>query len=118
MKFEIEKVIRQLTAISKEFSTGAIVNKSSLEFAISAAYKSKDWQEQLAFVVRAMLCDHIFIDGNKRTAAAYIIATFEDLKYRYEPFKIDRLVLKIAKNNITSVKTIRRMIENAPSKNF
>ncbi len=118
MKVEIKEVTRQLTAINKEFSTGAIVNKSSLEFAVSAAYKSKDWQEQLAFVVRAILCDHIFVDGNKRTAATYIMAALEDLKYRYDTFKIDRLVLKIAKNNITGVKTIRRMIENASSKNL
>lgn len=118
MKTEIAKVTKQLIEINKGFSTGVIVNKSSLEFAVSAAYKSKDWLEQLAFVVRAVLCDHVFADGNKRIAAAYMMAVLEDFKYKYDPFRIDRLVLKIAKNNIASIKTIRRMIENASSKNF
>ena len=118
MKLEIKCVTDALMAINGNFSSGAMVNKSSIELAISSAYKSKDWHEQLAYVVRALLCDHIFVDGNKRTTAAYIMAIFEDFKYRYDAFKIDRLVLKITKSNITNVKTIRRMIKNAASKNF
>ncbi len=118
MKLETEDVVQKLCRINKNFSNGTIVNKSSLEFAISAAYKSKDWMEQMAYVIRAILCDHVFADGNKRTAANYVMAALEDFKYKYDPFKIDRLVLKIAKNNITKVGTIRRMIENAASKNF
>ena len=118
MKVELEQIMQKLVQMNKNFSSGAILSKSSLEFAISSAYKSKDWHEQLAYVVRALLCDHIFMDGNKRTAVAYIMAMLEDFKYRYDAFKIDRLVLKIAKSNITNVKTIRRMIENAASKNF
>ena len=118
MNLENERIIQKLVQVNKNFSNGAIMNKSSLEFAISSAYKSKDWQEELTFVVRALLCDHIFMDGNKRTAAAYIIAVLEEFKCKYDPFKIDRLVLKIVKMNITNVKTIRRMIENASTKNF
>lgn len=118
MNLEIEGIVQRLCRINKNFGNGAIVNKSSLEFAISAAYKSKDSLEQLAYIVRAILCDHVFADGNKRTAANYIMAALEDFKYKYDPFKVDRFVLKIAKNNITKVKTIRRMIKNAASKNF
>lgn len=118
MKIELQHVSRKLADTNKKFSTGAIVNRGSLEFALSAAIKSKNWQEQVSYVIRALLCDHVFEDGNKRTAAAYLISVLEEFKYRYDPFKIDRMVLKIAKNNTSDVKRIRRMIQNAAAKNF
>jgi prophage maintenance system killer protein len=118
MKLELQRIVSELVKINKIFSSGAVVNRGSMEFAISAAYKSKDWMEQLAFIVRALLCDHVFEDGNKRTAVAYIIAVIEEFKYRYDPFQVDRMVMKIAKRNITSVKSIRGMIENAAAKNI
>lgn len=118
MKDEIKEIRLELVEINKKFGSGAVVNGGSLDFAISAAHKGKDWQEQLAFVVRALLCDHVFEDGNKRTAAAYIMAVLESLKFKYDPFKIDRLVLKIAKNNVSKVEKIKRMIEHASAKNI
>jgi fido (protein-threonine AMPylation protein) len=118
MKYVLKQVTREITEINKKFSSGVVINKGSLDFALSAVFRSKDWQEQLAFVVRALLCDHIFEDGNKRTAAAYLIAVLEHLKYRFDPFKIDQLVLNIAKNNITDIKKIRRMIGNASARNI
>ncbi len=82
-------------------------------FAISAANKSKNWQEQAAFVLRALVNDHVFADGNKRTAAAYIMAVFEQRKLPYDAFKVDGLVLSIAKNRITDIRRIEGMIKNA-----
>jgi len=118
MILDKNSVATQLTKLNKKFASGLIVNKGSLDFALSAVFKSKDWHEQLAYVVRAMLCDHVFEDGNKRTAAAYITAVLVNFKFRYDPFKIDQLVLKIAKNNTTDIKKIRRMIEHASTKNL
>ncbi len=111
-------VVEDLQAINKRFASGSLVNKESLEFAISHAIRSKDWREQLALVMRAILCDHVFEDGNKRTAAAYFIAVLEEYRLAYDPFKIDQMIVKIAKNNITNVKNIRRMIENASRKHI
>ena len=51
-------------------------------------------------------------------AAAYIMSVLEIFKYRYDPFRIDQLVLRIAKNRIADVKKIREMIEHASSKNI
>lgn len=118
MKYEIRDVTAELLDVNRKFSSGAMVNKGSLDFALSAAFKGKDWQEQVAYVVRALLCDHVFEDGNKRTAAAYVMAVLENFKYRYDPFKIDQLVLKVAKNNISDIKKIRRMIANAAARNI
>ena len=118
MKYEISNIVAELVEINKKFSSGTVVNNGSLDFALSAAFKGKDWQEQLAFIIRALLCDHVFEDGNKRTAAAYVMAILENFKYRYDPFKIDQLVLKVAKNNVSDIKKIRRMIANASTKNI
>ncbi len=114
----LENVRNQVIDVNKQFSNGTVVNQGSLDFALSAVLRSKDWREQLAYIVRALLCDHVFEDGNKRTAVAYTMAVLESFKCRYDPFKIDRLVLKIAKNNVSDIRKIRRMIENASAKNL
>ena len=91
-------IIKELVRINKRFSSGKIINTSSLEFAESAAKKTKNWQEQMAYVLRAIVSDHAFEDGNKRTAAAYLAGVLENYKIPYDPFKIDKTVLTIAKS--------------------
>ncbi len=51
-------------------------------------------------------------DGNKRTAVAYLSALLEEYKIPYDRYKIDKLVLAIAKDT-KSIDKIRRMIKNA-----
>ena len=74
--------------------------------------QSKNWAEQLAFIVRAIVNDHVFSDGNKRTAAAYAMSVLEAQKLQYDAYKVDRMVLSIAQNRITDTGSIRRMIKN------
>lgn len=105
-------IIDELIRVNKRFSSGRVINKSSLEFAESALRRTKNWQEQAAFVMRAIVVDHAFEDGNKRTAAAYLSGLLETLKIPYDPFKIDKIVLTLAKGT-KSIDKIRRMIKNA-----
>lgn len=105
-------IIEELVKVNKRFSNGRIINKSSLEFAESALRRTKNWQEQAAYIVRAIVADHTFEDGNKRTAAAYIIGLLETYKIPYDPFKVDKMVLTLAKGT-KSIDKIRRMIKNA-----
>lgn len=105
-------MIGEFKAVNRKFDKGILVNRSSLDFAISAVRKSKNWQEQLALITRALANDHVFADGNKRTAAAYMMAVFERRKLAYDAFKVDKLVLSIAKNRIKDLKRIERMIKN------
>lgn len=105
-------IVEELVKINKRFSNGSVINKSSLEFAESALKKTKNWQEQAAYIVRAIVADHPFEDGNKRTAAAYLSGLLETLKVPYDPFKVDKLVLALAKDT-KSIDKIRRMIKNA-----
>lgn len=105
-------LIEELVKINNRFGTGKIINKSSIEFAESALKRTKNWQEQAAYITRAIVVDHAFEDGNKRTAAAYLSGLLETLKLPYDPFKIDKIVLMLAKGT-KSIDKIRRMIKNA-----
>ena len=105
---ELEDIIK----INKEFDEGVVINKSSLDFAISHAKDSKDWIKQLAFITRAILCDHTFKGGNKRTILALIMKTLENKRLAYDPIKIDKIILEIIKKNITNVSKIRRLIKD------
>ena len=105
--------VGDLIEINKQFSNGKAINNGSLEFAISLARDSKDWTKQLAYVVRAILIDHVFEEGNKRTAAALVISLFEIHKLGYDPQKVDIVIVDILKKNINNINKIRRMIKNA-----
>lgn len=92
--------------------SGKLINEGSLDFAVSAQERSKDWLLQLAHVARALLVDHAFEDYNKRAAVAAMLATFEEMKLAYDPYAVDNLVTRIAKKNVRNVKTIRSMIRD------
>ncbi len=99
--------------INKKFDKGNVVNKSSLDFALSSAKNTKDWIKQLACIVRAILIDHVFEEGNKRTAAAIILYYFEAYQVAYDPYKIDKVIVEIIVKNINSVEHIRRKLKDA-----
>jgi len=91
---------------------GALVNESALEFAISSQYKTKDWLSQLSFLIRAILIDHVFQDGNKRTTLALVIGVLDELKLGYDPRRLEENLIRILKNNITDTKKIRSLIKD------
>lgn len=106
---ELEDIIKA----NKEFDEGAIINKSSLEFALSYAKDSKDWIKQLAFITRAILIDHVFKEANKRTATALIATVLEKQKLAYDLYKLDKIIIEITKKNITNINKIRSLIKDA-----
>jgi prophage maintenance system killer protein len=103
--------INEIININKKFANGNIVNKSSLEFALSAI-KTKGWIDQVAYLVRALLIDHVFEDGNKRTAATIITVYFTEFEIGFDLQKIANIIIKIASQNINNVSKIKRMIKN------
>ncbi len=92
--------------------TGAMLNEGSLDFAISAQKQTKDWQLQLAHVVRALLVDHAFEDYNKRTAITAVATVLEELKQAYDPYALDQLATRIARKRVRNIQTIRSMIKD------
>ncbi len=105
--------IEDLIEINKQFDKGNMVNRASLEFALSTAQKTKDWVTQLAYLIRSIALDHVFEEGNKRTAAAVMIAYAQAHKKEYDIYKVDQVVVQIIKKNINDIARIRRLIKDA-----
>lgn len=103
---------KDIVEINKEFDKGVMINKSSLDFAIKSVNSTKDWITQAAYLVRAIALDHIFEEGNKRTALGVLLTYFEANKKAYDLYNMERMVINIITKNITSIEKIRRMIKN------
>jgi len=104
---------KDILAINQQFADGIILNESSLTFALDRANKTGSWLRACAYLVRAVLVDHVFQDGNKRTAAGIIVGYFEEKGYVYHPEKVAKIVATILLKNITSIVQLERHIKNA-----
>ena len=104
---------KDIIEINKQFDRGIVVNKSSLDFALKTLITTKDWVTQAAFLVRAIALDHIFEEGNKRTALAVLMTYFQANKKAYDLYRIEKIMIDIIIKNITSIEEIRRKIKNA-----
>jgi len=105
--------VNDVVEINKEFDKGNLINKSSLEFAISSVNKTKDWITQLAYIVRSIVIDHVFEEGNKRTAVAVMLAYIKAHKKSYDLTKLDQIIVKMIKKKLTDIAKIRGLIKNA-----
>ena len=95
MKFILSK--KDIIALNAEFEEHpSFNNEHSLDFALSYAKKTENWIKALAYLIRAINLDHVFHEGNKRTAAL-LIATYA--KYEGHEIYKDRVV-KLIKNII------------------
>lgn len=104
-------LIRALEKINKTFEPKSTTkNLGSLEFAAEHASRTSDWRKQLAYLLRAILVDHAFEDGNKRTGAYLVFKFFEENKLLINTQKVDRLIIKLASENITDIDKIKRLI--------
>ena len=105
---------KDLIGINQEIGgNGKFHNEDSLDFALSTAKHKKSWLYELSYIIRSLLVDHCFEDGNKRTAITVIITYFENNDLDYDKDKLTKTVWKIAKKNITDINKIMRMIKNA-----
>lgn len=93
-------------------SSGKLSNESSLDYALSITKHRKSWLYELSHLVRSLLVDHVFEDGNKRTALALILVYFEEKRIKYDRNKVSFVVHKIAKKNINNVIRIMELIKS------
>jgi len=104
---------KDLLRINKGFG-GNLRSSSSLDFAFDKLENKKlGLYKRIAYFWRAILVDHPFSDGNKRTAmfVAFVFADENGLK-------VDRELLlhqatSIAKKNISNIKNIEQRIRTA-----
>ncbi|OIO66417.1 hypothetical protein COY28_06275 [Candidatus Woesearchaeota archaeon CG_4_10_14_0_2_um_filter_57_5] len=111
MTFALTK--KDIIALNQQFDQGSLHNEASLDFAITYARQTSNWQKALAYLARAILLDHVFEEGNKRTAALLIKtyaeyeghATFDD--------KVLEMVTKMILKKVTSIRKIEEMLHDA-----
>ena len=111
MKIILSK--KDIIALNQEFDEGHFHNESSLDFALSYVKKTENWTKALAWLTRAILLDHVFEDGNKRTAALLIKTVVDYEGFSTSDEKIIKLVKSIILKNTTSIKKIEEMVQDA-----
>ena len=104
---------KDIIEINKELSNGVIINQSSLDFAVKTTARSKNWLKTAAIFTRAILIDHVFEDGNKRTSATVIMLLMEMNNIQFNAEVIPKIITKILKKNITNIIEIERCIKDA-----
>ena len=88
-------------------------NESSLEYALSLIKHKKSWLYELSFIVRSLLIDHAFKDGNKRTVLMIMVTYIEDKNLEYDKERLSKIILNISKKNINDINKIQRLIKSA-----
>lgn len=104
---------KDIIGINKSFAEGRIVNESSLDYAVKTQQRSRNWLRAAAVFTRAILIDHVFEEGNKRTSAAVMMLLMELNGVQYRPEEIPKIIIKILKKNMTSITEIERCIKDA-----
>ena len=102
----IDKIIK----INKKHG-GNLINKSQLDFAIDKANREEDIYKSNAYLLRAIVVDHPFLDGNKKTATEVILERFSKNKIKCNEKEFSRGIVNIAKSNETSIEKISRRLK-------
>lgn len=93
---------------------GNLRNSSSIDFAIHTMENKKfGIYKKLAYLFRAILFDHPFSDGNKRTAAYTALSFASEYKKQVDRELLVHHIVSIAKNNITDIRNIEWRLKNA-----
>jgi len=109
MKIGKEDIIR----INHGFG-GNLRNDASLDYALDKQNDKKLGEyKKMAYLFRAILVDHPFSDGNKRTAAYLALAFADENNKQVDRDLLLHHILSIAKENITNIRRIEWRLKNA-----
>ena len=109
MKISKEDLIR----INHGFG-GTLRSDSSLDFAFEKLDDRKlGLYKKLAYLIRAILVDHPFSDGNKRTAMFVAFAFAEEYNKIVDRDLLFHHIVSIAKKNINNIRNIEWRLKNA-----
>ena len=105
------ELVKKLTEINKQFSEGKIINNSIYWVEDRINNYKMPFLTQISYVLRALLCNHIYLDGNKRTSLYITLKWLRELKLDIDEDKLFDVITKIAKNNINEIRKIKRMLK-------
>jgi len=109
MKIGKEEILR----INKGFG-GNLRSDSSLDYALDKLGNKKLGNyKKLAYLLRSILVDHPFSDGNKRTAAYVSLSFAHEFKKGVDRDLLVHHITSIAKNNIQDIRKIEWRLKNA-----
>ena len=105
--------ILDLIRINKGFG-GNLVRTSSLEYAMDRLKDKKlGLYTKLAYLFRAIVVDHPFSDGNKRTAMFFAFFFADEKRKIVDKDLLLHQILSISKNNIIDIRKIKRRLMTA-----
>ena len=108
MKISKEDLLR----INNVFG-GNLRNDSSIDFAMDMQENKKLGEyKKLAYLLRAILVDHPFSDGNKRTATFLVLNFAEQNKKQIDRELLINQIISIAKNNLTEIRNIEQRLRS------
>lgn len=111
MCMEISK--EDLLRINKGFG-GNLRSSSSLDFAFDKMDEKKlGIYKKLAYLIRAILVDHPFSDGNKRTAMFVAFMFTEESNKIADRELLLHHIVSISKKNLTNIRNIEWRLKNA-----
>lgn len=101
-----------LLRINKGFG-GNLRSSSSLDYAIEMQEsKNLGDYKKLAYLLRAILVDHPFSDGNKRTAFFMALAFADENRKQANKDILLHQITSIAKQNISEVRNIEQRMRS------
>jgi len=115
MCMDIGEIINKenLLRINKGFG-GNLRSDSSIDFAFE---RLKDKRlgnyKKLAYLMRAILVDHPFSDGNKRAATFVCLAFANEVNKQVDRELLIHHIISIAKKNISEIRNIEWRLKNA-----
>jgi len=115
MCMDISDIISKsdLLRINKGFG-GNLRSDSSLDFAFERIKDKKlGAYKKLAYLIRAVLVDHPFSDGNKRTATFICLAFANRCNKKIERDLLIHHIISIASKNINEIRNIEYRLKNA-----
>src|SRR3989338_6126126 len=104
---------KDLLRINQGFG-GSLRSDSSLDFSFERIKSKKlGTYKKLAYLIRAILVDHPFSDGNKRTAMFVVFMFSEENDKVADRDLLLHHIVSISKGNISSIRNIEWRLKNA-----
>jgi len=104
---------KDLLRINQGFG-GSLRSDSSLDFAFERIKSKKIGPyRKLAYLIRAILVDHPFSDGNKRTAMFVVFAFAKEYNEVIDRDLLLHHIISIASKNIQVIRNIEWRLKNA-----
>lgn len=96
---------------------GNLSRNGSLDYALDRMKHEKtNPYKRIAYLVRAIIVDHPFVDGNKRTALEIIVDELYKSNIICDIEKLTKAITKIAKENTHQIIKIERRIRKCCQK--